>query len=186
MIGFINKIFNKTYYERFVKILNKHSGIPQNVMDWRVRASACEELIKELGNDNEKIEALKRIKHESEENAKQIEAQEKTKYLSQFSGNEGWDKYVQSGGRKFAKEIWFHRDKSKITVINDSCSVDYNMVGENPGNWYQHNINGVNYEITLGVKSPEQILISIDDGKEYESFIIDLVPKSPDFDNAPH
>ena len=178
MFRFITRIFNKSYYEKFIQILEKQSGIPQNASDWRIRAITCEELIKKLSNDKKKIEALYRIKQESDEKAKQIEVRDKTEYLSEFSGKEGHDKYIQVGGRDFALEIWFHRNKSTITVITDSGSVDYNMIGGNPGKWYQHNLEGVNYEITLGTKSPEQILISIDNGKEYDSFTIDLLPKA--------
>ncbi|GGF49097.1 hypothetical protein [Echinicola rosea] len=177
MFRFINRIINRQYYDDFIKKLDKQSGIPQSASDWRVRAITCEVIIKKLDNDKRKIIALHRIKQESEEMANQIESQKKSEYLSGFSGIEGCEKYIQVGGRDFAQEIWFYKDKSKITVITDNGSVDYNMIA-NPGKWYQHNLEGVNYGITLGTKSPEKILISINDGKEYDSFTIDLVPKS--------
>lgn len=176
MFNYINKIFKKRHYNNFIQTLNKESGVPQSASDWRVRAITCDQLIKKFSEDEKKTEALYRIKQESEEKAKHIEAQAETEYLSQFTSKGGYDKYIQVGGRSFAQEIWFHRDKSKITVINESGSLDYNMIGENPGKWYQYNLEGVTYEITLGTKLHEQILISIDDGKQCDSFTIDLLP----------
>jgi len=176
MFKFINKIINPDYYVKFVRLLDKQSGSPKEASDWKIRAFTCEYLIKEFGNDEKKVKALNQIKKESEEKAKQLEIQNQKKYLSKFT-EKGCDKFVQVGGRDFALEVWFHKDKSNITVITKNGSVDYKMFGEIPGIWYCHTFGGVRYEITLGIKSPKQILITIDNEIEFDSFSINLEPK---------
>jgi hypothetical protein len=52
------------------------------------------------------------------------------------------------------------------------------MFGDIPSKWYKCNYKGLSYEITLGAKSPKEVLISIDDGNNYDSFTINLQPNN--------
>ncbi|MFC3417827.1 hypothetical protein [Algoriphagus hitonicola] len=177
---FLLNLFKTDYYKRFNKILDNQSGKPETYLDWMTRAKTCEKIMKAVIGDVEKTSALKRIMEESLEMITKIEETKKTEFLSKYIELEGLDKYIQIGAPKFADEFRFYRNKSKIEIYKNNKILTFETMGGNPGRWYQYSDKETISNITLGPKSPYEILIEIENKKteSYNSFVVKLKKKT--------
>ena len=76
----------------------------------------------------------------------------------------GYDVYRQIGGKELATKVLFYKNKSKIIVETKKGDMIFEVRGDGVGRWYACKFNKLNYEITLGKKSPEEILIETFEG----------------------
>lgn len=178
MIKFIEKFEIKRFKKKFQKLID-NNNVPQNANDWKVRAALCKALIKDIDgieSNKYKIFALEEIYIESIEMFKKLEAHELYIYLSGFSSQIGFDKYKQIGGRKFADEFIFYKNKSQIDVFKNGNVLKFFILGGSSflSHFYRCNYDDFKYEIYLGDKSPEEIQISIEIGDSHEIFIVNL------------
>lgn len=184
----LNKYFINNYKKKFVKLLDKQE-IPKNASDWRVRSGTCNELIKKIQstlvnkeawekNDDElKISALEIISNESLEISKIKELESQKNKLNEFTDLKGYDVYRQIGGKELATKVLFYKNKSKIIVETKKGDMIFEVRGDGVGRWYACKFNKLNYEITLGKKSPEEILIETFEGNNLENCIENFVIK---------
>jgi len=184
----LNKYFINNYKKKFVKLLDKQE-IPKNASDWRVRSGTCNELIKKIQstlvnkkewekNDDElKISALEIISNESLEISKIKELESQKNKLNEFTDLKGYDVYRQIGGKELATKVLFYKNKSKIIVETKKGDMIFEVRGDGVGRWYTCKFNKLNYEITLGKKSPEEILIETFEGNNLENCIDNFVIK---------
>jgi len=184
----LNKYFINNYKKKFVKLLDKQE-IPKNASDWRVRSGTCNELIKKIQstlvnkeawekNDDElKISALEIISNESLEISKIKELESQKNKLNEFTDLKGYDVYKQIGGKELATKVLFYKNKSKIIVETKKGDMIFEVRGDGVGRWYTCKFNKLNYEITLGKKSPEEILIETFEGNNLENCIENFVIK---------
>lgn len=161
------------FYKKYIRLLNSQHDIPKEYTDWTVRAQMCKTIIDSI-HDDVKITALTKIKLECEEKANEIDNNDLQKFLSNYSHNIGFDKFIQVGGESFAQQLWFYRDKTKIDVIDKNGTKEFKLKGPSTGFNYQYSQREKVYTICLGSKSPEEVLIEIEDNHGYKSFKIYL------------
>ncbi len=188
IIKLLDKYFINNYKKKFVKLLNKQE-IPKNASDWRVRSGTCNELIKKLksslenkkawekNDDKLKIAALEFISNESLEISKIKELESQKNKLNEFTELKGYDVYRQIGGKELAEKVLFYKNKSKIIVETKKGEMIFEVRGDGVGRWYTCKYNKLNYEITLGKKSPEEILIQTFERNNLENSIDEFVIK---------
>jgi|LakMenEpi03Aug12_release.lakeMendotaPanAssembly.Ray.scaffolds.fasta_scaffold450211_2 hypothetical protein len=185
----LDNYFINQYKKQYIKILDKQEN-PQSASDWRVRSKSCIELIKSLKSElvnkkvweqdvgKKKIAALEIISNESYDISILKELESKNKKLKHFSHLDGHEFYLQIGGKEWAKSVLFYKNKSRIIVEINSEKLIFEVKSDGVGRWYFCNHNKLIYEITLGIKSPEELLIqvfeSINPEELIEEFIIEL------------
>lgn len=189
----LDKYFTNKYKKKFLKLLDKET-IPKSASDYRVRSMTCKRLITNLmsewenkkdweqNDDKLKIAALEIISNESYELSIMKELESKNNKLNSFSKLDGIEIYEQIGGKEWAKRVLFYKNKSKIIVETKIEELIFEVKGDGVGKWYSCNHNKLIYEITLGKKSPEEILIQVfkvgNLESLYEEFIIELEKKN--------
>ena len=102
------------------------------------------------------------------------DAKEVADYLIDFSNEKGINKYSQISGRKFADEFWFYKDKSKIILIKNNESKEFKISNFNIGRLYEFIDDNKTYSINLNNKFPKEILMTIDNGEDSDSFVLEL------------
>lgn len=189
----LDKYFINKYKKQFIKILDKEKK-PQSASDWGVRSMTCKRLIDSLkselinkkdweqNDDKLKIAALEIISNESYKISITKELESKNNYLDTFSELDGHEVYLQIGGKEWAKRVLFYKNKSKIIVETKFEDLIFEVKGDGFGRWYSCNHYQLIYEITLGKKSPEEILIQVFQADNLENlieeFIIELKMKT--------